>query len=189
MQAQMKATALHSQMREKAEGHSRGSPHSGKATSESTHLATSERSEGSALRSPAGRVAMMRSQNSRTRLRKMMRRGVNVLQRMRHALFEEMSIREKLKVSVGGQDLDFINDRFIMCNFRSKSTPWGCRRHERTRNPNASSLNFNLIKNGMSEPNNQSPFARLTRSSVHYFFNHEMNNLNEMVNQITKKRA
>ena len=87
-----------------------------------------------------------------------------MLWRMRHALLEEMSIREKLKVSLiirGGRIW------ILFISFGLKSTPWGYWRHERTRKPNTSSLNFNLIKNGMSEPNNQSPFARLTRSSVH----------------------
>ena len=51
--AQQKATALHTQRREKTRGCSEGPPHARKATSESTHLATSEHSEGSALQSTA----------------------------------------------------------------------------------------------------------------------------------------
>ena len=86
-----------------------------------------------------------------------------MLKRIRHVLLEEISIRERVKVSVfyRGQDLDFIS-------FELESTPRGIAGMSE---PNTLPLNFNLkilsIKNGMSEPNNQSPFARLTRSSVH----------------------
>ena len=102
----------------------------------------------------------------------MIRRGVNVLKRIRHVLWEEISIRERLKVSVAirawtrGQDLDFIS-------FHSDyNLPRGrYSRYERTQRF-IIELNLKIlsIKIGMSEPNNQSPFARLTRSSVHNSF-------------------
>ena len=55
------------------------------------------------------------------------RRGVNVLKRIRHVLLEEISIREKLKVSVLGGRI-WISFHFI----RIKIYPVGGSQYERT---------------------------------------------------------
>ena len=86
-----------------------------------------------------------------------------MLKRIRHVLIEEISIRERLKVSVLGGRI-WISFHFIRIKIYPVGDTAGMSE------PNTLLLNFYLnvlsIKIGMSEPNNQSAFARRTRSSV-----------------------